>query len=403
MVNKAISITLNLFMFNLDTGYLKRSKNILSSDSNYPSDKLEEKKPYVIKSYRSQDNRSQRHNLSYQNNISKVTHLSKDIENRKSIQIRPVPTNVHRQSYNKDKNNITRINSSHYMDRNTDSEYESSKGNFIIGSNSVDLSSDDNYNPSNPPILWTTKSVYTLDKIMKYINSTKLMKPLGYMVRYYINKYQPYNTENRISTVDKINMNRDSMILATICEIYLKKTRPKIKIIISSKLIYRTLGKIIHKIIDDNFSYDNWILDFREVYMINLITEVMVGKPNNDTIREIIKSSYYVTKYIIQLIENEDIDLLSYMDTLLTHAMSLNISILNPTQIREMMSIMDISRKLYLRILLVISYHMIGFNSIITTKWTKKLTTVKNIKQFKDMLSDDIMELIIVITGFNVR
>lgn len=394
-------------MFNLDPNYLKRSKSILPADSVYPSRQLREYEYYTekypqkqLRSHRSQDDLLYYHYVHKEIPHSETKHSSETKHLRKSRSAGHIHYDAN-SDYPKENNNILRKNSfSQYMDGSAQSKPGS---NFIVSSESYS-SSEDSYNSTDPPILWTTNSVYTLDKIMKQINNTKLMKPLGYMVRYYINKHQPNNTENRISTVDKIHINRESLILATICEIYLKKNRPKTKIMISNKLIYRTLGKIIHEIIDDNFTYDDWVLTFEEAYMINLVTEVITGQNNNDKIREIIKSSYYVTKYLITIIESEDTNILSTMNTLLTHSHSLDIaSLLTNTQIRELMRIMNVTRRLYLRIFLLISHHMVRYKSIVNTKWTKQITTVKNMFQFQTMLTDDVMELIIIITGVNLQ
>ena len=401
----------------LDSNYLKRNKSILPPDSIYPygQSKKHDHEYYTkkynespLRSYRSQDNLLQyqhnhnNHHNNHHNNLGKDHHTRSHSYDRSNNHESHKPRHNSHHSKN---NNTIRNRFSHYMDeKSLNDKYSNTGTNFLISSesNSSEPKSDDDYNPTEPPILWTTKSIYTLDKIMEYINNTKLMKPLGYMVRYYINKHKPDDTETRISTVDKINIDKDSLILAYICEIYLRKNRPKTKIMISNKLIYRTIGKIFHEIIDDNFTYNDWVLNFSEVCMINMLSEIIpIGIEKNNN-REIIKSSYYVTKYIIKLIKGNN-DLLSYMDTLYTHAVSLDITILSNTQISEIMSIMNISRRLFLRIFLLISHHMMRFNSVINTKWSKKMTTIKNMNQFKDLLSDDVMELIIVTTGINVQ
>ena len=367
----------------LDSNYLKRNKSILPADSIYPSGQSKKhdheyyNKKYnesPLRSYRSQDNLLQYQHHNHHNNKN----LGKDHNKRSHSYDRAIHHESDSYDRHHSKNNRNRF--SHYMDeKSLNDKYSNSGTNFLISSesNSSEPKSDDDYNPTEPPILWTTKSIYTLDKIMEYINNTKLMKPLGYMVRYYINKHKPDDTETRISTVDKINIDKDSLILAYICEIYLKKNRPKTKIMISNKLIYRTLGKIFHEIINDNFTYNDWVLNYGEVYMVNMLNEIIVLGENKSN-REIINSSYYVTKYIIKLMKDNN-DLLSYMDTLYTHAVSLDITILSNRQIREIMTIMNTPRRVFLRIFLLISQHMIRFKSVINTKWTKKMTTIKNL------------------------
>lgn len=253
------------------------------------------------------------------------------------------------------------------------------------------------------------------------------MAPLGYIVRYYINKYQPSDLEHNILTVDNIknidNIDRDSLILSSIFEIYLKKNHSSTKLMTSNKLIYKMLGKIIHEVIDDNFSYNDWLLNFDEVYMINMVTEILTFdnnqsnntdhikdntdhdhiKDNTDHIKDIIISSYFVTKRLIYIIENNDNTILSYMDTIMIHVEDLDITLLTITQIREVMTVMNIKRRLYLRIFLVISNHMIRENSVINSNWVKRKIKIKNMIGFKDALSDDIVELVIAMTGMLLK
>ena len=82
-------------------------------------------------------------------------------------------------------------------------------------------------NKMNINILWTRKSINVLNKIMKHINNIKLMQPLGYIIRHYINKYQPYDSEYKILTVDnrRQKINQDTLILAYTCEIHVKNYR----------------------------------------------------------------------------------------------------------------------------------------------------------------------------------
>ena len=251
------------------------------------------------------------------------------------------------------------------------------------------------------PILWTSKSISILNEIMDQINESKLLKPLGLMVRYYLNKYEK-GTENKISLVGDLQTEipEETLILATICNIYLQRTTTNIRFVLSSRLIYKTLGRIIYIIIDDNFRYDSWPLNYGENYMINFLTELIMPQKTNLN-REIVKSSYFITRYIMKYISN-NLNLLLYTETLFTHANSIDISFLTHQQIREFLSVLKTKRRLYLRVFLTIINHMSKYNTIINNRWTKKMVQIYNADDFKEMLSDDVMEIIISITGFDL-
>lgn len=246
-------------------------------------------------------------------------------------------------------------------------------------------------------IVWTSKSIRTVNKIMNYINNTKLMKSIGYIIRYYINKNAPNDKDKIISTLDNIEISRDTIILAYVCEICIRNSNPEIKIINSKSLIYKSIGKIINNVTSQIFSYKNWSLNYEEMYLFNLISEFFDDNIKQNT-KEIIKSSYFVTKYLISL----DNEVLYNITSLISHAEDLDLNIFPIKIRREIMNILRTKRTLHLRIFCVISYHMIQEKSMITSEWTESKMKLDNMEEFKECLSNDIIQLIISITGYNI-
>jgi len=246
-------------------------------------------------------------------------------------------------------------------------------------------------------IIWSTESINIINKIMKYINSIKLMKPIGYIVKYYINKYRPNEVETKISTIDNIKINRDGLILAYVCEIYLERKKPDSKIILSKSLIYKAFGGIISDVIKDIFYYKSWSLNFSEIYMVNALAEILAGY-SDDNNRDIIKSTFFVTKKLME------IDNIIYnIDSLLLHTEDINLDILSGKLRREIMDIMKTKRTMYLRIFLIISNHMIKENSLISSSWAKNKIRIKNMESLKEILTNEIIEIIICITGYIIN
>lgn len=245
-------------------------------------------------------------------------------------------------------------------------------------------------------LIWTTKSINIINKIMNHINSTKLMKPIGYIVKYYINKHNSIGTEPSISMADNIKINRDSSILAYVCELFIKRKKPETVIVLSKSIIYKAIGGIISEVISEIFSFKNRPTNYGEIYMLNLLSETLSGEKNDKT-RDIIKSAYFVTKYLMEI--SDTIGLYN-MNTLMLHAQDLDLTILDNKMRREIMNIMNTKRTLYLRIFLIIANRMIKEKSVLSGSWCRKKIKIKNMETFKNILSDDIIELIISITGY---
>lgn len=257
-------------------------------------------------------------------------------------------------------------------------------------------------------ILWTSKVIASLDSIMTSINKTILMRSMGYIVRYYINKYRSNDIDHRIVTMDQVIIKKDVLILAYICEIYIasndiKSDGARINIMVSNKLTYEIIGKIIREVIDDIFVYQEWIINFNEGYMVNLVSDILVGTTDNKEIKSIITSAYYFTSYFIDLCRQTNDAILLASNSILVLADGIDISFISRADLREIMSVLGTKRKIYIRIFLLIADHMIRERSGVNKKWIHMRTHLRKERHFDRMMSDTVMELILTLTAKKIK
>ncbi len=250
-----------------------------------------------------------------------------------------------------------------------------------------------NHSIKNVKILWTDIAVNRLNNIMFLINKNKLMQPIGYIVRYYIDKHQPYTSEYKVLTVDNNDtfISIDTIILAYVCEIWVKKKIKCPSIIMNKRLIYKSLTKIFYETIFDHLKYDKWELNNQENYIINLISDLF------KTERYMIKFFYYLSRKLIDEIKLKP-TILNYMPNLIVRTQDLDISILNREQIRDFLYLFKSKRTLYVRIFLVITEYMIREKSIFNEDWLKYKIKIHGYQKLKEILNDPIIEILICLT-----
>lgn len=247
-------------------------------------------------------------------------------------------------------------------------------------------------------IVWSDKSIETINNIMQYLNTTKMIQPLGYMVEKYLARHLE-KVEYQIHTANNITVQRDSIILAYTCETYIKVHQ--LDNVITNKKLYKIFGKVIYEIINEFFSYIDWELNFEENHLINLLTEIFpTHLDNNIDIREIVRSGYFFVKHLIITIEQNP-NLSYFMDSLLVKCQDLNLDFLTNKQKREILSILRTRRTLYLRFLLIIINDMIHEKSTINILWIKRKMRIKNIQMLRDVMENVTIQMIITITGNN--
>lgn len=260
--------------------------------------------------------------------------------------------------------------------------------------NSLDSydSSLDSYDANK--ILWSSQSISTLTDLMNTINNSKLMKPIGHIVRYYLDKHQPYNQEYKMHTVDpNHSINKNILILANIIEIHINDS----DIIITDNMIYKSMGKIILEVIIDKFMYESWSLKYEEVFLINLMSDVLQQN------REIITTSYYIIKYFIKYTTYSHDNILDTIPTTLTRAHEIDTSMFTHSQIRDILNVLKTKRKLYFRLLLVITEYLLHEKQDRITPILLNVTDTNNLEEFKLLINDIMLQTIISTTGFILK
>ena len=250
----------------------------------------------------------------------------------------------------------------------------------------------------NNGIEWNKKAVIALHEIMDIINNTKLMEPIGYIVQKYIdNNYNNLNFDNyTINTKNERKKVKDEIkMLAYVCETYMIKRKwTKAN---SEKIVYNAFSRIIHNVITNIPMYNIKDLQYTELHTVRLVNEIIVKHPTMYT-QQIIISVYFLTRYLID-VETENNNLFGFMDTLILKTQDLDITILTPRQKREIMETLKTKRKLYLRIFLVLSYHMIREKSAIDTLWYGVKFKIKNSMDMINLIEDVMMETLICLVA----
>jgi hypothetical protein len=257
------------------------------------------------------------------------------------------------------------------------------------------LPSDDD---NNKKIEWTMEGINAVNEIMDMINTSPLMEPMGFLVQQYIEMESLSNDSFKDYTIlinDKPIKDTDNLLLAFVCENYLKKIPSKD---ITRKKVYRAFGKIILTVIKDTLLYPVTTLQYKELYVVNLVNDVLVPRPTQLT-GQIISSCYFLTKYLIYVLRYDNKYLLDFMETLLTQTQDLDITILTPEQQRNIKTVLDTKRTMHLRIFLLFSYNMIRERSPIKAEWFKKKLKLSDKKGFQMVTDDIVMETIICLVA----
>lgn len=273
----------------------------------------------------------------------------------------------------------------------------------------LELSTDsnDSYDTKKSNILWSSESITTLSILMENINNNRLMRPIGHIVRYYIDKHQPYYNEYKIRTIDSIdkkidtNLDKTILILAYICEIYLKKSLNS-DTIITTSMIYLSIGKVIYDVSSELFKYKVTDLSYSETFLINILTEILPAEKTY-RYREIITTSYYIFKYIVKYIEYSQDSILSFMASSVVRSNEIDINIFTSNQVRDCLNVLKTKRTLYLRLLLSISEYLLHEDIDLIVDLIFNKTNISNQRQFEDMINDMMIEIIITVTGYIIK
>lgn len=244
---------------------------------------------------------------------------------------------------------------------------------------------------SDISILWSVDTINTINNTVKYLSSVNLGKSINIL----LNRYIEHFGDNKPYTLlgFKINpkINTKSLKFAHACEINIKRYRKK-NTAMSDILIFKSISRIIYDMIDLSFKYNKWELNYQEEYLINLISETF-----NQSNKEIIKSAYYITLKTIDIDIDENI--LDHTETLYLYASDIDLSFLKIEQIRNIMKILHINRKIYLRVFLVIVNYLCHEDNILTKKLIINKSKNTSFESFKKYTKDIMLELLIVLAS----
>jgi len=225
------------------------------------------------------------------------------------------------------------------------------------------------------------------------------MKAMGHIAKYYID-HNGSNDEYNILTLDvpPEDISRDLIILAYLCEIYLKKDL-EANTVITDYMIYQSFPRVVSTVINQVYTYQEWMLNYNETYMINLVADITPSSLPNK--KDIITCSYYITRQIINLHVHHRI--LDQLDTLYTQAQDIDLSVISSEHRRNIMNILGVKRTLYLRIFLLLTARLIKEKTPLNQHLITVKTQMSNHQQFIVYIRDMIIETLITITGLFIK
>lgn len=270
-------------------------------------------------------------------------------------------------------------------------------------------------------ISWNNKSISTLYEIVSY-----LKKHLGlcleqlahfYMDRHSlllnINQYSMGFSQEYIINTDIVD---DGLYkLAFICELgyiieCMNLNKKHINYDINNEEIYKYVSYMIKFSIEEIFELSPHKLKHSEFFLLSilknvLISDVNISKPmiktktkikiGKDKDIDVISVAYFL---VLELIKAEKLINIYQIQSTLLQTQILDINILSKPQIKAITEILNNKRKLFVRLLLVLSYQMIKY------KYTKqKIISTINFKNRDQMIacfSIPIIETVIYLTSY---
>jgi hypothetical protein len=97
-----------------------------------------------------------------------------------------------------------------------------------------------------------------------------------------------------------------------------------------------------------------------------------------------------------------DFKLLYNNTSLILKTEDLDISILNQKQILEIMEVLKTKKRIFVRILLVLSFDILREEDILNELWFHKNIIFTDYEEFKSVLSSPLIEVLIFLTSFQL-
>ena len=181
--------------------------------------------------------------------------------------------------------------------------------------------------------------------------------------------------------------------------------------------------------------------DYRVYFLSYIIKENLIPEhkidEKDDKILEVITLSYYLTDELIKItnsdethkfeefrnegreeekekengkekdekeeIEKENMNSIYENRSLMSHCENLDISICTRKQIRELYSILNTKRTIFVRILLVLAFEIIHRKSTVNKSWLNKFVKFKNRKEFLSLMNSPLVEVFLFITSERIK
>lgn len=267
-------------------------------------------------------------------------------------------------------------------------------------------------------ILWDEESISVLNKIVKFLKRSNLGRILEYLANLYIDEHYSILKLNQYGMsfskgyiVDANLITDGEYKLAFICEIYQLKKLKDIDHTISEKTIYESLSEMIQYNLDLIFSINVGHPNYKEIYLTSLLKEVLYGmtksysvkqgvkiKVRKDKIIDQINYAYYMIREIIDV--NNDLSVF-HLGGLITETENLDLSILTNQQIRNILKILNTKRRIYLRILLILSYEIIKKNYSSEKDFIKSFV-FKNYEDLCYCLNNSLNQTVLLISVYKI-
>ena len=281
--------------------------------------------------------------------------------------------------------------------------------------------------------LQSDEAFNSFENIVSIFNKTLMKDSFRYIIKFYVGKYKFSNNNinnNFNLPINKYkNTNEDIVNLKKACEMFIynninnnnNNNNNILNNIVKSKNIIKIVGLILLETINDIFSYRNWDLNYKELYMITILDELFKDHinginhkknanneiiiSNNEHTKNLLISAYFITKKIINdnIGNNGKNDLILKTETLYTHTQDLDLSFLTREHLNMFKHVLNTKRTIYVRILLVLSEFLLNEQNIINKQWVNDKLTFNTVKDLTQSLKNIMIEIIIIYTGNSIK
>jgi hypothetical protein len=263
-------------------------------------------------------------------------------------------------------------------------------------------------------IKWTKELVNELRLIVSYLKKNKIGVFLENLGNYFIFKHSKrLNIKNYSmgfsEEIDPEQITDGEFNLAFICELInsfsdknktltLTKNMKKVKKIKRPKgfiNVFFSFSAMLKYCIGNNFHLNFSKLDYKVFYISNVIKEIIAPEKKNS---DILTLPYFLTKELMKF----DYKLLYNNTSLILKTEDLDLSILNRKQILEIMEVLETKKRIFVRILLVLSFEILREEDILNELWFHKNIIFTDYDEFKSVLSSPLIEVLIFLTSFQL-